>query len=178
VSDGNSAPVTEDVTVDVTNVPPVATASEAGSPATGVRAGASDSSVADENAGFTYRVDVGADGDVDETVNGGTSIDIPLDLPVGSTPVRVTATDKDGGTSAAAQTTLVRAPVVKCVVPKLKGKTKRKARRALRAANCTLGRVRKPRKARGKLVVSRQSPAAGTELAEGAAVNIRLKRKR
>jgi subtilisin family serine protease len=182
VTDGVT-PITQEVTVTTTNVAPTVTASAIGSPATGVRVGATDPSEADESAGFTYKVDVGANGSVEKTENGGASLDIPLDLPAGATtPVRVTATDKDSAESTAVTVSLTTAaipPAAKCVVPKLKGKTKKKAAKALEAADCSLGKVKKPKKkGKGKLVVSKQSPAAGTELAEGAAVKITLKRKK
>jgi hypothetical protein len=179
VTDGNTAPLIQDVTVGVANVSPVATAGALGSPATGVRVGASDPADPDESAGFTYRVDIGADGVVDETATGGTSMDIPLDLAPGTTtPVRVTATDKDGGTSPTVQVSLTSAPAAKCVVPKLRGKTRKQAGRALSAAGCALGQVKKPKRPRGRLVVARQSPPPGTELAAGGAVDIKLKSKR
>jgi hypothetical protein len=62
-----------------------------------------------------------------------------------------------------------------CVVPKLKGKTLRRAKAALKAANCTLGKVRRPRHAKGKLVVKSSSPGPGTSLATRATVNLKLK---
>jgi hypothetical protein len=181
VTDGNEPPITRDVSVNVANVAPTVTASAIGSPATGVRVGATDPSAADQAAGFTYKVDVGANGSVEKTQSGGASLDIPLDVPAGTaTPVRVTATDKDSAESTAVTVSLNGAPIpVKCVVPKLKGKTKKQAEKALEAANCRLGKVKKPKKkGKGKLVVSKQSPAAGTELAEDSAVKITLKRKK
>lgn len=69
-------------------------------------------------------------------------------------------------------------PEVKCRVPRLKGKTLAKARRALSAAHCTLGRVKKPKGKGGKLVVRSSSPGVGTTLAAGSRVNVKLMRKR
>jgi hypothetical protein len=66
----------------------------------------------------------------------------------------------------------------KCVVPKVKGKSLKKAKKALAAANCKLGKVKKPRKARGKLVVKRTKPAAGTELPADSKVAVKLGVKR
>jgi hypothetical protein len=64
-----------------------------------------------------------------------------------------------------------------CVVPRLKGRTLRAARRALRRAGCALGRVR--RTARGRVRrgrVAAQSPRAGRKLREGARVRITVRR--
>jgi hypothetical protein len=67
----------------------------------------------------------------------------------------------------------------RCVVPRLAGKSLAKARAALNAAHCALGRVRKPRGARlAALRVRSSSPAAGTTLPAGAAVALRLARRR
>jgi hypothetical protein len=59
-----------------------------------------------------------------------------------------------------------------CVVPNLKGKTLKAARKALKAHSCTLGTVRPPGQTSG--TVKRQRPAAGKVLAPEAKVNIRL----
>jgi hypothetical protein len=74
-----------------------------------------------------------------------------------------------------------------CVVPRLKRKTLRQARRLLRRAHCRLGRVKKPRRPRGanarrvlrrtRLVVVKQSPRAGARRITGARVNVKLKRR-
>jgi hypothetical protein len=67
-------------------------------------------------------------------------------------------------------------PEAKCHVPKLRGKSLAKARRALSAAHCSLGRVKKP-KGKGKLMVAASRPGAGTVLSAGARVNVKLTRK-
>jgi subtilisin family serine protease len=58
-----------------------------------------------------------------------------------------------------------------CTVPKLAGKNLARAKRALRAAACTLGTVRKPRPRRGKrlkpLVVRSSTPATGARPGDG-----------
>lgn len=70
-------------------------------------------------------------------------------------------------------------PAPKCVVPRLAGKTLARARSALSAAHCSLGRVRKPKGAKlAKLRVRSSSPAAGTTLPSGAEVNLRLAKTR
>lgn len=67
----------------------------------------------------------------------------------------------------------VAAPV-QCEVPKLKGKTVRAARRALRAAHCKLGTVSRPKGVKSRRV-KRQSPKPGAVRGDGAKVNVRLK---
>jgi Divergent InlB B-repeat domain/PASTA domain len=69
-------------------------------------------------------------------------------------------------------------PQASCHVPKLKGKSLAKARRALGAAHCSLGKVRKPKGAKGKLVVRSSSPPAGSVRPAGAKVSLRLRRGR
>jgi subtilisin family serine protease len=70
--------------------------------------------------------------------------------------------------------------VVKCRVPRLKGKTLRRAKRALRRAHCSLGRVTRPRRRSGRrppLVVAFSRPRAGAVRAAGAKVRLTLKVK-
>lgn len=68
------------------------------------------------------------------------------------------------------------AKVVRCVVPKLAGKTLTPAKRALSKAHCKLGNVSK-RRARGKVgVVISQKPKAGTRLKSGSRVSVVLRR--
>jgi PKD repeat protein len=77
-------------------------------------------------------------------------------------------------------------PVLKCRVPKLKGKTLERAKAAIRKSGCKLGKVKQPRRKRGHkrpaLVVRSQSPKAGKMVARGTKVNLKLgakpKRKR
>jgi subtilisin family serine protease len=56
-----------------------------------------------------------------------------------------------------------------CVVPKLAGRTLARARAALAAAGCKLGKVRKPRRhrGRGRVVVRSSKPRAGKRPADG-----------
>lgn len=68
--------------------------------------------------------------------------------------------------------------VVQCKVPRLKGKSLRRARRALRAAHCKVGRVKAPRGVRvGRLVVKKSKPRAGAVRADGTRVRLTLGRK-
>jgi subtilisin family serine protease len=73
------------------------------------------------------------------------------------------------------------ATVVKCKVPRLKGKSLRRAKRALRRAHCRLGTVTKPRRPRGgrlpPLVVRSSTPRAGAVRAAGARVRLTLRPK-
>jgi hypothetical protein len=64
-----------------------------------------------------------------------------------------------------------------CVVPRLKGRTPRAARRALRRAGCSLGRVRRTaRRTVPRHRVAAQRPRAGRKVAEGARVAIVVRR--
>lgn len=60
-----------------------------------------------------------------------------------------------------------------CVVPRLKGKTLKAAKKALKASSCTLGKVSPHGQTTG--TVKSQKPAAGKTLKPGAKVNIRLR---
>jgi subtilisin family serine protease len=68
--------------------------------------------------------------------------------------------------------------VLQCKVPKLKGKTLRGAKRALRRAHCKVGKVRKPRARRGAraptLVVLSSKPKRGAVRAADAKVRLTL----
>jgi len=68
--------------------------------------------------------------------------------------------------------------LVQCKVPRLKGKSLRRAKRALRAAHCKLGRVKKPRGLRsaGRLVVTKSKPKARALRADGTRVRLTLAR--
>jgi hypothetical protein len=71
------------------------------------------------------------------------------------------------------------APVVRCVVPRVNGKTLTVARRLIVRARCSTGRVTRrysAQVARGR--VMRQSPRAGTRLRRGAKVNLVVSRGR
>lgn len=68
-------------------------------------------------------------------------------------------------------------PGARCVVPNLKGKTLAKARSALAAAHCALGKVRRPKGAKlSHLRVRSFSPAAGSTLPAGSKVALKLAR--
>lgn len=68
--------------------------------------------------------------------------------------------------------------VTQCIVPKLKGKSLKRAKRALRRAHCKVGRVKQPRARRGarrpKLVVKSSKPRAGAIRPDGTRVKLKL----
>ena len=61
-----------------------------------------------------------------------------------------------------------------CTVPSIHGDSLAAARRALRRARCSLGRVSTPTKHRAHLVVRRQRPRPGRKLAAGSTVAVTL----
>ena len=64
----------------------------------------------------------------------------------------------------------------KCKVPRVIGKGLPKARRSIRAAHCSVGRVRYLRSKRAKGRIVRQTPGAGRTLAVGTRVNLVVSR--
>jgi len=58
--------------------------------------------------------------------------------------------------------------VSNCIVPKLRGRTVKKAKKMLRAAGCTMGKV----KNKGGNRVTKQRPPAGTEVPAGTRVKL------
>lgn len=93
--------------------------------------------------------------------------------------VVVTATNAGGSASAESDSTpLVRTiGARRCVVPRVKGKPVAAARRAIRRAGCSPGRIRRSHSASVRVgrVIS-QSPRAGARRAAGAKVNLVLSR--
>jgi hypothetical protein len=68
-------------------------------------------------------------------------------------------------------------PAAQCLVPNVKGKTLARARAAIRNANCLLGKVKRPKGVKlGQLRVTSFSPAAGSVLAAGSRVSLKLAR--
>ncbi|HEY7256373.1 MAG TPA: S8 family serine peptidase [Solirubrobacterales bacterium] len=70
-----------------------------------------------------------------------------------------------------------------CIVPKLAGRTLPRAKAALRAAGCRLGRVRRPHRPRGRrrraLVVRSSAPAVGASPADGrVSITLAARRRR
>jgi Divergent InlB B-repeat domain/PASTA domain len=63
-----------------------------------------------------------------------------------------------------------------CLVPKLRGKSLKQAKRVLKHAHCRLGKVRRPKGGKGqRLVVRSSKPGAGTKLGAGAKVGVKLR---
>jgi hypothetical protein len=67
-------------------------------------------------------------------------------------------------------------PVPKCKVPRVIGKGLTKAKQMIRAANCSVGRIRRLRSQRARGRIVRQSPVAGRKLAVGSKVNLFVSR--
>lgn len=66
-------------------------------------------------------------------------------------------------------------PPAACLVPKVAGMKLKAAKKKIRAANCTVGKVRKPKGLKGKaLVVKSSNPAAGATKPAGAKVHLKL----
>src|SRR5215211_7566074 len=63
-----------------------------------------------------------------------------------------------------------------CVVPRLRGRTLKRAKTALTRAHCSLGKVRRVRSAARRGVVVGQRPRAGIRKARGAKVALRISR--
>jgi IPT/TIG domain/PASTA domain len=96
-------------------------------------------------------------------------------VPVSITTIAGTATGPSF-TYVAPAPILKKAPVVKCVVPNLKGKTLTAAKKSLAKAHCKLGKVTKLAGATPKTgKVAKQGSKAGAKLAAGAKVAVTLK---
>jgi len=67
-------------------------------------------------------------------------------------------------------------PVPKCKVPRLVGKTLDRARRMIRAARCSMGRIRRVRAKRARGRVVSQKPRAGRVFAARTRVNLVVSR--
>jgi beta-lactam-binding protein with PASTA domain len=68
---------------------------------------------------------------------------------------------------------------VRCVVPKVKGRTLPQARTLLKSKRCTLGRVRRaysPKVKKGKIISQGRQP--GVRLARGTRVSVLISRGR
>jgi hypothetical protein len=90
----------------------------------------------------------------------------------GTHSLTATATDDAGLTSGSTLSYKVG-----CVVPKLKGKTLKAAKKALGKAGCKLGKT-KPKHPSSNFVVKSSSPRAGTAHSANAKVKLTLKKKR
>jgi hypothetical protein len=107
-------------------------------------------------------------------ISGATAAQLTATAP-GSYRCTVTAANHVG--SGATQTSAAHAVSEPCVVPRLRGKKLRAARRALRRAQCTPGKVRRRSSARvpaGRVI--RSKPGKGTTLPAGARVKLIVSR--
>jgi hypothetical protein len=137
-------------------------------------------------AGSTLRIYAGA-GCAGPAVTTGSAAElgspgIAVTVAQGTATFSATATDAAGNTSPCSApisyTRFEGDPGAKCIVPKLAGKKLARARAALQAAHCSVGKVQRPRHRKGRrlgpLVVKSSKPSAGTTLAAGSKVNLRL----
>lgn len=137
-------------------------------------------------AGSTVRVYAGpscagtpvASGNAAELVSPGIRVEVAEGV---TAAFSATATDIAGNTSACSATisyTHLKKPSLACVVPDVVGKKLKAAKRMIKAAGCKVGKVRKPKRLKGKgrrvLVVKSSNPAAGAALEVGSKVNLRL----
>jgi cytochrome c peroxidase len=103
---------------------------------------------------------------------------VPHRAPAGAPAAAAPAPAASGGGGAPASQSVagVAGQSARCVVPRLRGRTVAQARRLLSRSKCSLGLVVAPRKARGRMVVSSQRPAAGMRRPTGTRVAVRLRR--
>lgn len=108
---------------------------------------------------------------------------LAVQVAEGATAVfSATATDAAHNTSSCSvpisYTHAKKTPTPECIVPKLVGEKAKAAKRKIRAAGCEIGEVRRPKARRGKkrgpLVVKSSNPSAGTVLAAGSQVKLKL----
>jgi hypothetical protein len=83
-----------------------------------------------------------------------------------------------GPSASIASELAISATVRYCRVPRLKGMTGKGARQALRSADCTIGRVTKPRKRRNTKRVISQAVQANRSIADTAPVGFTVSKKR
>ncbi len=112
--------------------------------------------------GLTVAVDEGVTATFSATASDAASNTSACSAPISYTRSKVSSAPPDGGGGPA--------PRPACKVPKLAGKTLKQAKRALKSANCKLGKVQKPKQAKGKkrrvLVVKRSFPGRGAKPAD------------
>jgi hypothetical protein len=137
-------------------------------------------------AGSTVRVYAGpncsgtpvATGSAAKLGSPGIAVEVAEGVTAAFSATATDAADNTSACSAPISYTRLKVPTPACVVPKLKGKSLRRARAALKAAHCSVGAVRKPRRKKGEklgpLVVKSSKPSAGTTLRVGGRVNLRL----
>jgi hypothetical protein len=137
------------------------------SPSHGFRTGGQAVTISGSGFAGATAVSFGGKAAKSVTVNSGSSITAktPADA-VGTVDVAVTAA---GGTSAATAADHFTFQQV-CIVPKLKGKNLKAARKALHNAHCAIGKIKGPE---GKTArVTKQKPKPGSVLRAGSKVNL------
>jgi hypothetical protein len=137
-------------------------------------------------AGSTVRVYAGpacagapvATGSAAQLGTPGISVEVAEGVTAVFSATATDAADNPSACSAPISYTRSKVPTPVCVVPRLAGKTLARARSALRAADCAVGKVTRPRVRKGKrpgpLVVKSSTPAAGETLAAGSKVDLKL----
>ena len=105
-------------------------------------------------------------------VDGETTHTVTRDDLGSSLVVVVTATNGAGSATAASSPSRRASRRVFCVVPRVQGQRLPAARRSIRAAHCSLGRMRHTRSARPLGRVIAQSPRPGLRRPEGTKVNL------
>ena len=105
-------------------------------------------------------------------IEGETSHTVSRDDLGSSLVVIVTATNGAGSAVSASAHTRPASRQVFCVVPRVQGKRLAAARRTIRKAHCTLGRVRRARSSRARGRVIAQSPRPGLRRPMGSKVNL------
>jgi PASTA domain-containing protein len=68
-------------------------------------------------------------------------------------------------------------PVVKCIVPKLKGMSLKQARKAAKKANCAVGSIKRKKSGRRATTVLKQAKRAGTVLDQGSKISLTVAKK-
>ncbi len=111
------------------------------------------------------------------TVNSDGSITAvsPPESP-GVVDVRVTTPAGQTAVTSADVFTFATPLVANCVVPKLKGMTLTKARKALTKSHCELGKIKGPKGKKAR--IKKQGPKAGTVLTAGSKVMVTTKKRR
>jgi hypothetical protein len=137
-------------------------------------------------AGSTVRVYAGTDctgmpvatGSAANLGSPGFAVEVAEGVTAAFSATATDAADNTSACSASISYTRVKTPPPVCIVPKLAGKTLARAKSALKAANCAVGKVTKPKARKGKklgqLVVKSSKPSAGKTLEVGSKVNLKL----
>jgi hypothetical protein len=168
-------PVTSQLKLNVTaTVAAVPTVSSV-APSSGSTTGGTSVTVAGRDFTGTTAVNFGAARARSFTVNSdGTINAVSPAASAGTVDVTVTTAVGTSPATAADRFTFVKP--VKCVVPKLKGKTLKAARKALKKAHCKLGKIKGPKGKKAR--IKKQKPKAGTVLASGSKVRVTTKKRK